>query len=285
MAVVRVRAGLDAAGGVAAWSYRNCSPSISGQRRPLSSVDSQAIDGATTATGLTYAFANRLVEHVVHPAPVPVGFWRSVGHSINSFVIESMIDELAAAAKTDPYLFRRKLLAADARALAVLDQAASMANWGGALTSGHARGIALAWAFNSVVAQVAEISAPAAGQLRVHKVFCAVDCGRAINPDSIVAQMEGGIVHGMSAALWGQVTFTAGKASVRNFNAYPMVKLGQMPTIAVQIMPTNATVPIGGIGEPGVPPIAPAIANAYWKLTGQRVRTLPFFPGARMGGL
>ena len=286
MAAVRVRASIGGDGTVGAWSYRNCSPSITQQRRPtFTGVDSQAIDGGTTATGLTYDFATRLVEHVVHPSPVPVGYWRSVGHSINTFAIESMIDELAVAIRMDPYLLRRQLLRNDARGLAVLDQAASLANWGGAVPAGRARGIALAWAFNSVVAQVAEISAPAAGQMRVHRVWCAVDCGRAINPDAITAQMQGGIVHGISAALWGQVTFTGGKASVRNFDAYPMLKLQQMPQVAVQIMPTNPAVPVGGIGEPGVPPIAPALANAYYKLTKQRLRTLPFFPGVRMGGL
>lgn len=286
MAVVRVRANVDSGGNVGGWWYRNVSPSITVQRRPtFAGVDSQAIDGATTATGLTYVFGNRLVEHVVHPAPVPVGYWRSVGHSINTFAIESMIDELAYAARMDPYLLRRQLLVNDARALAALDQAASMANWGGSITSGHARGIAFAWAFNSVVAQVVEISIATGGQIRIHKVFCAVDCGRPVNPDAITAQMEGGIAHGINAALWGQVTFTAGKANVRNFNKYPMLKLRQMPDVRVTIMPANPAVPIGGIGEPGVPPIAPALANAYFKLTGQRVRSLPFFPGASMGGL
>ncbi|MBX3026071.1 xanthine dehydrogenase family protein molybdopterin-binding subunit [bacterium] len=286
MAVVRVRARVGGDGTVSAWAYRNCSPSITQQRRPtFTAVDSQAIDGATTPTGLTYELGARLVEHVVHPSPVPVGYWRSVGHSINTFAIESMIDELAAAIRMDPYLLRRQLLRSDPRGLAVLDQAASLAGWGGAVPSGRARGIALAWAFNSVVAEVAEISIPTAGQIRVHRVWCAVDCGRPVNPDQITAQMQGGIVHGISAALWGQINFTAGKAGVRNFDAYPMVKLRQMPDITVQIMPPNPSVPIGGIGEPGVPPIAPAIANAYFTLTGQRVRTLPFFPGARMGGL
>ena len=286
MAVVRVRASIGGDGSVGAWAYRNCSPSITQQRRPtFTGVDSQAIDGATTPTGLTYDFATRLVEHVVHPSPVPVGYWRSVGHSINTFAIESMIDELAATIRMDPYLLRRQLLRNDARGRAVLDQAASLANWGGAVPSGRARGIALAWAFNSVVAQVAEISAPLAGQLKVHRVWCAVDCGRPINPDAITAQMQGGIVHGLGAALWGEVKFTSGRASVRNFDTYPMLRLRQMPEIAVQIMPANPAVPVGGIGEPGVPPIAPAIANAYFTLTGQRVRTLPFFPGTRGGGL
>jgi isoquinoline 1-oxidoreductase beta subunit len=135
------------------------------------------------------------------------------------------------------------------------------------------------------VAQVVEISAPAAGQMTIHDVYCAVDCGRAVNPNSVAAQMEGGIVHGMNAALWGQIKFTNGTASARNFDSHPMMRPRQMPRVRVVVMPPNPNVPIGGIGEPGVPPVAPALANAYFKLTGKRIRDLPFFPGTRMGGL
>jgi isoquinoline 1-oxidoreductase beta subunit len=286
MAAVRVRAALGAAGNVAAWQYRNCSPSITVQRRPtFTGIDSQAIDGSTTATGCTYAFDTRLVEHVLHPAPVPVGYWRSVGHSINSFAVESMIDELADTAGIDPYEYRRRLLASDPRGLAVLDRVASMARWGSPAPSGRARGIAFSWSFDSAVAQVFEISAPASGRITIHNVWCAIDCGRAVNPNSVAAQMEGGIVHGISAALWGQVTFTAGRAGVRNFDGYPMVRMSQMPTVKVSVMPPDPAAPIGGVGEPGVPPAAPALANAYAKLTGQRIRDLPFFPGTRSGEL
>jgi isoquinoline 1-oxidoreductase beta subunit len=189
-----------------------------------------------------------------------------------------MMDELALSANMDPYQFRRQHLATSPRALAVLDQVATNANWGGTVPSGRARGIALSQCFNSIVAEVVEISAPAAGQIKIHNVWCAVDCGRAINPDAVKAQIEGGIVHGINAALWEQVTFTAGKSSVSNFNNTRKIKLREMPQINVYIMPANPNVPIGGIGEPGVPPIAPALANAYYSLTGNRVRTLPFFP-------
>ena len=286
LAAIRVRGALDGAGNVAAWHYRNCSPSITVQRRPtFTGVDSQAIDGSTTETGCTYDFDSRLVEHVLHTAPIPLGYWRSVGHSINAFAVESMIDELATAAGVDPYQFRRRLLANDPRGLAVLDKVASMSGWGGTVPAGRARGMAFAWSFNSAVAEVFEISSPAAGQMRIHNAWCAIDCGRPVNPDSVAAQMEGGIVHGVSAALWGQITFTAGRASVRNFDGYPMVRMRQMPNVSVAVMPMNPAVPIGGVGEPGVPPVAPALANAWAKLTGQRVRDLPFFPGTRMGGL
>ncbi len=272
MALIRVRAGLDATGNVVGWSYRNVSPSILGQRGYIgpSDVDSQAVEGAT---GLSYAFANRLVDWVPHPAAVPVGFWRSVGNSINAFAAESAIDELAKAANLDPLIFRRRLLASDARSLAVLDAATTMAGWGGALPAGNALGIAFWASFGSVVCQIAQVSGNTPATIKVHRVVCVIDCGSVVNPDSVMAQMQGGIVHGMTAAMWGKVTFTNGTASARNFDNYRMMRMRDMPQIDVQIIASGA--PIGGVGEPGVPPIAPAIANAYATLTGQRLRTLP----------
>ena len=279
MAVIQVTASLNKSGTVAVWNYLNCSPSISLQRRPTSTtVDGQAVEGSTTATGLTYEFGSRLVKHLVHPSPVPVGYWRSVGHSIHAFAVESMMDELAVSIQADPYQFRRRHLTNSPRALAVLDQVAANSNWGGSVPSGRARGMALSQCFGSIVAQVVEISAPAANQIKLHNIWCVLDCGRAINPDSVKAQVEGGIVHGINAALWEQVKFTAGRASVSNFNNTRKLKLREMPQINVFLMPPNPSAPIGGVGEPGVPTTAPAIANAYFKLTGNRVRTLPFFP-------
>jgi len=272
MALVRVRAGLDAAGNVAGWRYRNVSPSILGQRGYIgpTDVDSQAVEGAT---GLAYAFANRLIDWVPHPATVPVGLWRSVGNSINAFATESAIDELAKAAGVDPLAFRQRLLANDARSLNVLNTAASLAGWGGKLASGHALGIAFWAAFGSIACEVAEVSGSTPQSLRVHRVVCVIDCGSTVNPDSVEAQMQGGIVHGMTAALWGKVTFTNGTASARNFNNYRMMRMADMPQIDVQIIESGA--PMGGVGEVGVPPVAPAIANAFAALTGQRLRTLP----------
>ena len=272
MALVRVRAGLDASGNVTAWSFRNVSPSILGQRGYIgpADVDSQAIEGAD---GLAYAFGTRRLDWVPHPAAVPVGFWRSVGNSINAFAAESAIDELALAAGVDPLTFRRQLLANDARSLAVLNAAAALAGWDTAPPAGHARGIAFWASFGSIVCQVAEVSGTTPSTLRVNRVACVIDCGSVVNPDSVVAQMQGGIVHGMTAALWGKVTFTNGVASARNFNDYRMMRMRDMPQIDVQIITSGA--PLGGVGEAGVPPIAPAIANAYAALTGQRLRTLP----------
>ena len=272
MAIVRVRAGLDADGNIVAWWYRNVSPSILFQRGWIgpNSVDSQAVDGSI---GLSYIFGSRQIEYVRHPAAIPVGFWRSVGHSINAFMVESAIDELALVAGIDPLTYRQRLLANDARSLAVLNAAATLAGWGTPPPAGRARGIAIQSSFDSIVAQVVELSGTTPATIKVWKVACVVDCGRAINPDTVSAQMQSAIVHGMTAALWGKMTFTNGRASPRNFNQYKMMKMRDMPQVSVQIIESGAA--IGGIGEPGVPPIAPAIANAYAALTGTRLRTLP----------
>ncbi len=286
MAVSRIKLGLDAVGNITAWSNRTVSPSIQGQRgRVLGATgDSNATEGGRT---LPYKFGSRLVDYVVHPSPIPVGYWRSVGYSINGFAVESAIDEAALAAGIDPLLFRQNLLATStdplaARTLAVLNAAATLSGWTTPVPAGRARGIAVVQAFGTIVAEVAELSAPVAGNFVLHKVACAVDCGTAVNPNSVEAQMQGGIYHGLSAAKWGELKWTAGKASVTNFNKYRMTRLSEAPVITVQVI--NSGAPMSGCGEPGVPPIAPAIANAYAKLTGIRVRNLPFFPGATMGG-
>jgi isoquinoline 1-oxidoreductase beta subunit len=286
MAVSRIRIGLDAAGNITAWANRSVSPSINAQRgRVLGATgDSNATEGGRT---LPYKFGSRLVDYVVHPSPIPVGYWRSVGYSINGFAVESAIDEAALAAGIDPLTFRQQLLATStdplaARTLAVLNAAAALGGWTTAPPAGRARGIAVVQAFGTIVAEVAEISAPVAGNFIVHKVACAVDCGTAVNPNSVEAQMQGGIFHGLSAAKWGELKWTAGKSSVTNFNKYRMTRMSESPVITVQVINSGAA--MSGCGEPGVPPIAPAIANAYAKLTGTRVRNLPFFPGATMGG-
>ena len=183
--------------------------------------------------------------------------------------------------------FRQQLLSTRtdplaARTLTVLTAAAALAGWSTPPPAGRARGIAVVQAFGTLVAEVAELSAPVAGNFILHKVACAVDCGTAVNPNSVEAQMQGGIFHGLSAAKWGELKWTAGKSSVTNFNKYRMTKLSEAPVITVQVI--NSGAPMSGCGESGVPPIAPAIANAYARLTGQRIRNLPFFPGATMGG-
>jgi isoquinoline 1-oxidoreductase beta subunit len=277
-ALIRVQAGLDKNANFASLIYRNVAPSISMQRGGTS--DPGAVEGAT---GLTYAIANRRIEFVQNPAAVPVGYWRSVGNSYNVFAVESAVDELALAANLDPMAFRHNLLANNPRGQAVLDAVAQIGNWTIKPPSGSARGVAFAICMGSIVAQVAEISLNSDGTIRVNKMSCAIDCGTAVNPDSVEAQMQSGIVHGLSATLWGQVTFTSGSPNVSNFSTYRMLRMSEMPMVTVQIV--NSGGPIGGVGEPGVPCVAPAVANAYAKLTGKRVRTLPFFPGAKMGGL
>jgi isoquinoline 1-oxidoreductase beta subunit len=278
-ALIRVQAGLDKSGNIASLIYRNVSPSITLQHNPASTAnDTGAVAGAMA---LPYAIANRRIEFVPHPSAVPIGYWRSVGESYNTFAVESAIDELALAAGKDPMAFRRVLLANNTRALAVLDAVAQISNWSSAPPRGSARGVAFLVGFGSIVAEVAEISLTSTQTIKVNKIFCAVDCGTPVNPDSIEAQMQGGIVHGLSAALWGQVTFTAGKPNVTNFNNYRVLRPREMPAVTVQVVPSSG--PIGGIGETGVPCVAPAIANAYAKLTGTRLRTLPFYPGATMG--
>ncbi|HSQ81587.1 MAG TPA: molybdopterin cofactor-binding domain-containing protein [Casimicrobiaceae bacterium] len=277
-ALVNVKAKL-ASGKIAAWSYRNVSQAILGQRGwlPPGAVDSQATEGSTD---LPYDLGTHIVEWVPLPAGIPVGFWRSVGSSINAFAVESMIDELARAAGADPFQFRYANMT-DARALAVLQAADSLSlSWRNSLPAGHAWGVAIAESFGTWVAQVVDISQPVSGSIKVNRIACVVDCGTVINPNSVEAQMQGGIVHAMNAALWGEMTFAAGKAAQLNFNRYRMMKINDMPQITVQII--KSTNPPSGIGEPGVPPLAPALANAYARLTGVRVRTLPFFPGSGM---
>jgi isoquinoline 1-oxidoreductase beta subunit len=280
MGLARVRAGIDYSGNLSAWWSRLVAPSSSHQRSGNNGIDFLAIVGAT---GLPYAIENRLVEYVRHPAPVPVGSWRSIGYSINIFVAESAIDELAGLAGADPLVFRQRMLGSNPRALAVLDTAAALAGWSTPPASGRARGLAYCFADNSHVALIVEISRSTTGGMRLHKATCVVDVGLAVNPDGVAAQIEGGIVHGISAALWGQVTFSAGRATVRNFNNYRSVRMRDMPEIKVQLIDGNPA-SLGGAGEVSVPPVAPALANAWARLTGQRLRSLPLFPPAVSGG-
>ena len=287
MAVMHARAGTDASGAVAGWTYRNISPSILAQRGLVLGPkgDSQGSEGSQA---LPYNFGARAVEYVTHPSPVPVGFWRSVGASLNTFGVECMIDELATAAGIDPYTFRRNLLT-DPRWIAVLDAAATLGGWNTPLPAGHARGIAIGTAFNSIVAEVVEVSAATATSIRVNQVSVAIDCYLVVNPGQVETQLIGGVVHGLNAALYGRQTFVNGAAQSKNFNNSRMIRLGEMPQVNVTMIPSptvaDRTKNIGGVGELGVPTLAPALANAYFKLTGTRVRSLPLFPNATMGGL
>ena len=204
---------------------------------------------------------------------VPVQWWRSVGHSHTAFVVESFIDELAATAGKDPYEFRRALLANHPRHRGVLDLAAEKAGWGTKPPAGRARGIAVHESYGSFVSQVAEVSVALSGDIRVHRVVCAVDCGAAVNPAIIEAQMESGIVFGLSAALYGEISIKNGKVEQGNFDTYPLLRIREMPEVEVHIVPSSENP--GGVGEPGTPPIAPAVTNAVFAATGKRIRHLP----------
>jgi len=233
-------------------------------------VDPSAVEGSAD---MPYDVPNFLVDWRELTAPVPVGWWRSVGHSQNSFVTESFLDELAAAAGQDPVAYRRKLLGGEPRVLAVLELAASKAGWGTPLTEGRARGVAVVRSFGSIVAEVAEVSVDEAGVIQVHRVTCAVDCGTPVNPALITAQMQGGVIFGLSAALHGEITIERGRVRQNNFYDYDVLRMPAAPVVEVHIVPSAE--PPGGVGEPGVPPIAPAVANAVFALTGTRLRKLP----------
>ena len=229
----------------------------------------------TTAEGLfdlPYGFANQHMAHVSTRMGVPIGFWRSVGHSHNAFFSESFIDELAFETKQDPVAFRLSLLTQTPRYAAVLKLAAEKAKWGEALPSGHAHGVALHESFGSIVAQVAEVSMKE-GVLRVHRVVCAIDCGTVVNPNTVAQQVESSVSFALSAALFGKIDIQEGVVQQTNFTNYPLVNLAQSPVVETWIMPSTQSPE--GVGEPAVPPLAPAVANAMFKLTGQRVRSLP----------
>jgi isoquinoline 1-oxidoreductase beta subunit len=222
---------------------------------------------------MPYSIPNVTVSLQATKLGVPVLWWRSVGNSNTAFVVESFIDELAHAAQVDPYEYRRSLLSKHPRHLAVLELAARKANWGSALPDGHGRGIALHFSFDSYVAEVAEVSVNKDGRVHVHRVVAAVDCGRVVNPDGVAAQIEGGIIFGLSATLKGEITLDSGRVQQRNFHDYQVLRINEAPQIEVHIVP-SAEHPTG-VGEPPVPPVAAAVANAVFAATGKRIRKLP----------
>jgi isoquinoline 1-oxidoreductase beta subunit len=272
-----ISAGIDAKGMPLAWRHKIVGQCIMEGTAFAGSikngVDKASVEGADD---LPYAIANIYVDLHSPKSGVPVLWWRSVGHSHTAFVVESFLDELAHIAGQDPYQYRLALLKEHPRHKAVLNRAAEMAGWGRPLPQGHFHGIALHASFGSYVAQVAEVSVNREGSVRVHKVACAVDCGKTVNPDTIVAQMEGGIVFGLSAALYGAITFKKGRVEQSNFHDYPVLRMHEMPEVSVAIIKSSEAP--GGIGEPGVPPIAPAVCNAIFAATGRRIRRLPIQP-------
>ncbi|HEY5656589.1 MAG TPA: xanthine dehydrogenase family protein molybdopterin-binding subunit [Myxococcota bacterium] len=269
---VRMRAALDASGKPTALHARVACPSILARAVPdavENGLDETSYEGLDA---IPYAVPHQLVEYAMVETPVPVGFWRSVGNSQNAFVREAFVDELARASGADPLAFRLALLGEQPRHAAVLREAARMASWDAPPPPGRHRGLALHESFGSIVAQVAEISLKAR-DVRVHAVYCAVDCGIRINPDTVKAQMGSAIHYGLSAALYGEITIREGRVEQRNFTDYRMLTLADAPEIHVSLLESSAAP--GGVGEPGTPPIAPAVANAVFAATGEPVRRLP----------
>jgi len=271
-----IKAGLDAEGNPVAWQHRIVGQSILAgtpfeSMLVENSVDQTSVEGASN---LPYAVPNLLVDLVTTDAKVPVLWWRSVGSTHTAYSTEVFIDELAQAAGRDPVEFRRVLLRDHPRHLGVLNLAAEKAGWDTPLPEGRFRGVAVHESFSTYVAQVAEISLTDDGGIRVERVVCAVDCGVPINPDIIRAQMEGGIGFGLGAILKGEISLDGGRVEQANFDSYRVLTIDEMPGVEVHIVPSTEAPT--GVGEPGVPPIGPAVANAVFAATGKRIRVLPF---------
>jgi isoquinoline 1-oxidoreductase beta subunit len=275
--VDRISVGLDASGKPVAWNNRFAGSSVIARWAPpafRNGLDPDTIEGAID---LVYDIPNFHVEYVrVEPPGIPTAFWRSVGPSHNVFVTESVIDELAAAAKQDPVDYRRALLAKSPRAKAALELAAAKAGWGGKLPAGRGRGVSLQFVFGSYLAQVAEVEVAKDGSVRVHRVVCAMDCGTVVNPDTVQAQLQSGINFGVTAALYGEITLKDGRIEQSNFDSYQMLRIDQAPAIEVHIVPSSE--PPGGMGETGTSGIVPAISNAIYAATGKRLRKMPVDP-------
>ena len=276
----RLSAGLDAGGRLVAWTHRIVAPSIGRQNFPDEPRDGEpdVVDGAKQ---LAYTVPNLLVDCVVPDTPVPIGWWRSVYNTQNGFVNESFMDEVAAAAGVDPYEFRRRLLPEDSRLRRALDRAAREAGWGRAAERGRARGLACHPSFGSFVAEVVDISVDDSGRVRVHDVVCAVDAGPIVHPDAIAAQVEGCVALALSALLGGEITLDGGRVVQSNFDDYPILEMAAMPRVATHIVPSTDAQ--GGVGEPPLPPVAPAVCNAIYAATGKRIRRLPLRPADLRG--
>ena len=274
--VHRLKGGLDADGKIVAWQQVIVGQSVQkgGSLESMfikNGVDVTSVEGAAN---LSYGVPNLDVSLHSPEIGVPVLWWRSVGHTHTGYATEAFVDELLVSGGQDPVTGRLALLADHPRHRGVLAAAAEMADWGGTPPAGRARGVALHESFGSFVAQVAEVSRNAKGRPKVERVWCAVDCGLAVNPDIVKAQMEGGIGYGLGAALNGEITLDHGKVVQSNFHDYRPIRIDEMPHVEVRVLASAE--PPSGVGEPGVPPIAPAVANAWAALTGDRFQRLPF---------
>jgi isoquinoline 1-oxidoreductase beta subunit len=275
----KMSAGVDAGGNAVFWHHRVVNDAIMARVGPAfgftlkdDQLDDSSFEGAHN---LPYDFPNFQCDWVRKDTGVPVGFWRSVGSSHTAFSTECFVDEVAYAAGKDPVAFRLSLLGKHPRHAGVLKLAAEKAGWGKPAT-GVFQGIAVHESFGSYVAQVAEVSVAKDGQVKVQRVVCAIDCGQVVNPDTVAAQMESSIVYGLTAALYGEITIKAGRIQQKNFTDHKVLRMSEMPKVEVHIVPS--TEKHGGVGEPGTPPIAPAVVNAIFAATGKRVRNLPIKP-------
>jgi isoquinoline 1-oxidoreductase beta subunit len=265
-------AGFDADGRLIAWKFHIVGPSITSRWAP--SVTEQMIDpfAIEAAGNYPYAVPNVFVDYLQHEVGLTVGYWRSVSHALNCFVGECFMDELAHEAGSDPFEFRRGLLAEQPRWRNVLELAAAKAGWGSA-PEGRFQGIALMEGYGTYVSQVAEISVGDDGRLVIHRVVCAVDCGQMVNPSIVEAQATSGIVFGLTAALWGEITLSGGTVEQKYFDTYRLLRLREMPELEVHLV-DSAEAP-GGMGEPTTAVVAPAVCNAIFAATGKRLRSLP----------
>jgi len=266
------RAALDANGTPAAWFTRMVGPGllIHKGRAQAGTIDAAAVEAVRN---MPYDIPNLRIEWSNQDFGIPLGFWRSVGASQNGFIVESFIDELAHLAGKDPYEYRRALLGKSPRHKGVLELAATKANWGTPLPPGRARGIAVVFSYGSYAATVAEVSVAPDGAVRVHRLVAAIDPGLAVNPEQVKAQMEGGAVYALTATFYGRITIDRGRVQQSNFNDYPMLRINEMTVVDAHILDSGEAP--GGLGEPGVPSVAPAVCNAVYAATGKRVRSLP----------
>jgi isoquinoline 1-oxidoreductase subunit beta len=273
----RISAGLDGAGNPVAWHHRVCGSSVFARAVPAlfkNGLDPDAVEGAAEPP---YALPNILVDYVrAEPPGITTGFWRGVGPAHNVFVVESFVDELAAAAERDPVAYRRTLLAHNPRALAVLNLAAEKAGWGQPMPAGKGRGVAVQFAFGSYLSQVAEVAVDEKGNVKVERIVCAVDCGLPINPLMIDAQVQSGTIFGLTAALHGAITFKNGRVEQSNFDTYLPMRIDETPRIETHIVPSTADP--GGLGEAATAIVSPAVTNAIFAATGRRIRRLPIQP-------
>ncbi len=265
-------AALGANGMPEAWSTRVVGPGILIQkgRAQAGTIDPAAVEAVRN---MPYDIPNLRIEWHNKDLGIPLGFWRSVGPSQNGFIIESFIDELAHAAGKDPFEYRRALLGKSPRHKGVLELVANRANWGSSLPAGRGRGIAVVFSYGSYAATVAEVSVAPDGAVKVHRLVCGIDAGIAVNPDAVKSQMEGGAVYALTAAYYGQITIDHGRVQQSNFHDYQMLRINEMPVVDVHIL--NSGEAPGGLGEPGVPSVAPAVTNAIFVATGKRIRKLP----------